>query len=156
MTDFVQFVVDTLDNHSWTYSPKPIIFHREDSERTDDSERTESVDLAENNALSVGKASDVRGPSGFDYAEENVEATVGVRVEGVHTDQRGNITDYADFKSLRDEVRSAILAERKHPISDADSDIHSLHVTDAEPRSANERDYYREDITVLFFGFEDV
>lgn len=153
MTELVQWLLDVIQTewNTANYDPMPIRFHRDDSKRLDTAARTQDVDLTEGNIVGVSSAptTEFQGLAG----QHSVKARPGlsVRVEGVHTDQRGHVAGADDWAALVGEVKRTIWTRRRHPLpSDG---YFRLHIRDEDNRSAGNREYYRTDLTVEFQGY---
>lgn len=169
--DYVRFIIDALDANWDTnnFDPAPIVVDRDDTQQYDTAEagnaevgdsvglaktvRELDVDLTDNNAVSVGSISTDRTPIGTEF-DHRIEATVSVRVEGVHESEFGHITDTQDFQALLSEVRRTILLEREFP--SPEDGIHTLDVVDEDDRSREYADYFRTDLTVVFRGYDEL
>lgn len=155
MPDYVQEVLDFIDTNWKTsnYSPKPILIDKRDGTWQNESRRTTSVDLTTegNSVVMVGGGPGTdHEPEGIQWSHDRVEAGVGVRVEGLHEDEHGDITDSADFGSLVDEVERTLQVERRRPIDD----YFSLIIRRTDRFSGNNTDYFRSDLSVFFDGLE--
>lgn len=159
--DLVQFVLDTLDTTgnggAWNTSnaDHPIRYNRRDGTREDTGEHTSSVDHSEDNVVSVALTNKNRTPIGTEFCYR-FEATLSVRLEGTHVNQRGNVdpdSSTATWKALTNELERALDTERTFPTTDVQvlSQMLSL---DAD-LSRNLRDTYRADYTLTIEGYED-
>lgn len=160
MTTLANFVLDVLETtgdggafDTNNYSPHPILFNKDDSERRDTGERTKSVDLTEGNVITVGSdPTTERTPvgTGFGY---RTRAGVTVLIEGTHVDNRGDITDSNDFGDLVDEVTRALSTEQTYPRPAEDE--HTLIVSDIDDLSPNNWQYYGATFDVFALGYDD-
>jgi len=94
----------------------------------------------------------------YDHALETV---VGLRLEGLHQSEYGHIdpdgADGVPWEELKTRVRRAILSGRTHPsVGRADTDYHSLFLSNDSDSSSDYSEYYRWDCDVVFHGYEDL
>lgn len=169
MTTEVEWVLDTIKTH-WNgeYPDDLIRVNRDNSEIIDeysgstvDAEIGDDVggpphtrlgDLSDGNF--VGASSDPLtsfSPIGFGYDHE-VEAGVGVRVEGLHHDEWGHTSSQAEFANLVNSIQRALLSQRSYPFGN----YHSLFIRESDSQSANHKDYYRQDFDVWFVGYDEL
>ncbi|WP_254766505.1 hypothetical protein [Salinilacihabitans rarus] len=138
---------------------------RDNSELLEGDIRSRKEDLQRSNYVGAALADRATSPLGFEYDHE-VEAVVGVRVEGLHADQWGHVDpdgalpptaddDGVPFDALVREIRKTLLRDRTYPQTNTpDTDHYTVLVTNESPDSAAFRDYYRYDLDVILRGDE--
>jgi hypothetical protein len=158
LTAFVLSILDTQANGgNWDASSAghPIRYNREDGKRLDTGNRTQGVDFTEGNVVSVRTVNRDRTPVGteFDY---RFVATLSVRLEGVHTDERGGIdptgSNGVPWQDLTRELEAALDRDRTFPTSDAN--VLSMVTSLDRDFSGDLKDNYRADYTVEIRGYE--
>jgi hypothetical protein len=151
---------------SGSYSDIPLErVDREDSEKLDGGVRSRKGELQEQNFVGAALAERGRTPIGteFDY---DVEAVVGVRVEGLHHDAYGYIDpsaslppstsgDPVPWSDLVDAIQDAVQTNRTFPsVGRSDTSYTHVRIANESDRSDNYGDYYRADFDLVFGGYE--
>lgn len=158
--NYTQFALDALDttgnggNWDTGSAEHPIRINRASSKRLDTGERIQGIGRRENHTVSVAPLSQSEFTPTGEFAQAKIAFDVSVRLEGVHTDDRGTISDYAEWKAIREECRDAIHTDREYPTSDVDT--LTLYIVDGTDRSKDLKDAFRWDGRARFLGFEDM
>lgn len=117
-------------------------------------ERTRSIELSQAAAIGASKGDSIEEAMGIDF-NFSVEQPVDIRIEGLHEYEHGTIESDAAFNDLVDGVKEAIKRVRKHPSIDADPRYyHTITIESETNLDAENRDYYRRDLTIHFHGNE--
>jgi hypothetical protein len=148
---------------------------RDTSTLLDGNIRSRTEDLQQANYVGASFADAERTPIGADYDHE-LEAVVGVRIEGLHVDYDGLVDPEASMPpanagdpvpwfedttagevGLVKAIRDAIMQARTFP-STGQQDIAYLdiQITNDTPASSDLGDYFRRDFDVVFRGFEEL
>jgi len=151
-----------------SYSDIPLErIDRDDSDKLDGNVRSHVSDLQADNYVGATFADRSTSPIGteFDY---DVEAVVGVRIEGLHHTEYGYVDpdaslppstagDPVPWDALVEEIRSAIMTDRKHPsVGRSNVSYTDVQIANENRQSANFGDYYRCDFDLLFNGYEEL
>lgn len=162
-----------------TYADIPLErIDRDDSELLDGSVRSHSEDLQADNYVGATLADTDRQAIGTEY-DHQVEVVVGVRIEGLHHTEHGNVDpdaalppgtandpvpwfEYVDGSDteqpgLVKEIRDAILRDRTFPSTrQADISYTDLQIANGVDTSSDYTDYYRHDFDVILSGYEEL
>lgn len=154
-----------LGGVSWDNIPLELV-DRDDSDSFEaDDIRSRSGRLEQNNIVSASLVDRASDPLGYEYDAE-VEGVVGIRIEGLHVNQRGHIDPNgtlppadgeqgAPFRDLVRAVRESLMMSRTYPTTPSpNTDHYTVQITNEAPQSSNYRDYYRHDLDVLLRGDE--
>lgn len=120
--------------------------------------RSRKTDLQDAVYVGAGTADRSREPIGTD-ADYDTEVVISVRVEGLHTDEFGDVdpngSDGIPFGTLVERLQDAIDTNLSYPdISNGDHTKHVL-IQNEAPQPFNYADYYRYDFDVVISKFED-
>jgi len=164
----VQTILDAIaDNWSaGSFADIPLErIDRDNSELLDGGVRSHTEDLQDSNYVGATLADRSADPIGTEY-DHRLEVVVGVRIEGAHHSEWGYVNpdaslppatagDPVPWQPLVDEIRTAILRDRREPTTgETDIDYLDLQITNEAPQSADYGDYYRHDVDVLLTGYE--
>lgn len=168
MSAEVDWVLETIKANwsagAWTDVPLERI-NRDNSELLEGDIRSRSEELERSNYVGASLVDRDSDPLGTEY-DLDVETVVGLRIEGLHADQWGNVDPDASlpptesggpvpFDGLVREIRHALLRDRTYPETDTpDTDHYTVLITNESPDSAAYRDYYRYDFDVVLQGDE--
>ena len=128
--------------------------NRNDSKQLEQSLTSLTDDLQRSNYVGVGAATTGLAPIGteFGYVSEPI---VSVRVVGMDSDDKfGHIADHAEFRTLVNNIRTAIRAEDEHPATTGNGTYHTILEQDLTDLSANYRDYYLATWDLQFRGYD--
>ncbi len=133
---------------------------RDESELLEGNIRSRQADLQEANYVGATLADRSTEPIGTEF-DLLVEATVGLRIEGLHHSEWGNIDqndeDGVPFDELVDDIQQALWSEREFPnVGRDNTNYHSLYLENYAPQSAQFADYYRYDFDVRLTGHEEL
>jgi hypothetical protein len=174
MSAEVEFVLDTLASvvtnqthplrrvdrdNTLTYLGDNTVANTADSDILE----TKEGDLTEANYVGVSFVDENTEPIGTEY-DHDIERVVGVRIEGLDSDEWGYIdpdgndgVPFTGSNSLSKAIRDAILDKRSFPsVGAPDVGYHSLRIDNYEADSNSHGDYYRTDFDVVFEGYEDL
>lgn len=152
----VEQVLTWLGNWNSTNADQPVFIDRDDAESASFNDRQVAYDLTDNNAISVASSPDRdTEPIGTGYDHRIVDG-VNLRIEGAHTDQWGHVADADEFQDIIDEAERVILTERTSFPTVNGIDYHSVILRNGTNLSADEKDYFRYDVDVVFEGYEDL
>ncbi|MFB6237519.1 MAG: hypothetical protein ABEH81_04025 [Halopenitus sp.] len=131
---------------------------RDDSELLEDDIREREGELQKSNFVGATHADEDTEPTGSEY-NSKLETVVGIRIEGLHVDEWGNVdptgTDGITWETLKNNIRRGILQERSFPpVGAPNRDYHTLLVTNQADQSDDYRDFYRYDFDVVLDGYE--
>lgn len=134
--------------------------NRDTSDQLEGDIRARSGDLQDAVFVGATFAGQSNDPVGTEYSHR-VEATVGVRIEGLHVDQYGLVDpsgEEADtWQSIVNAAKDALLRERSYPdVPDARPAYKDLLITNEAPQSSQHRDYFRHDFDVVLRGYDDL
>lgn len=154
--ELVEQVLTWLNNWNTANAAKPTIIDRDNSDSASFNERKVAYDLTDNHAISVSSSpSRTTTAIGTGY-DHRVTDAVNCRIEGAHTDQWGTIADASAFQTIIDEAERVILTERTSFPTVNGIDYHSVILRNGTNLSADEKDYFRYDVDVVFEGYEDL
>lgn len=159
----VQFVLDAIDsNYGTPLADVPLErIDRDASEILEQDVHTVTAELRGSNYVGATLADRTTDAIGTEY-DHDVQAVVGVRIEGLHHSKWGHVdadgSDGVPWDDLVQTIRRAILQERTFPsVSDRPNTTYTdLRTANDQDLSSNYADYYRYDFDVLFNGFEDL
>ncbi|MFD1512461.1 hypothetical protein [Halomarina rubra] len=154
--DTTEWALDVLST-GWSLVDEPAFINRESTEDVATGERSKVHDLTDANAVSIASPATDRSPVGVEYDLE-VETTLSIRIEGLAESEWGHIADSGEWRTLVEEVRRLLFAERRWPIENPDGDVHyhTLLPREESDRSAEHRDYWRTDLSLVLRGYEDL
>lgn len=162
MNPEVEFVLDAIDsNYGEALEDVPLKrVDRDNSDILEDDVHTRTGKLEETNFVGARFADRSPTPIGTEY-DHRIEAVVGVRIEGMHHSEYGHIdpdgVEGVDWDELVRKIRRAILTERKFPdVGRSDTGYTYLSLANEVDTSSEYADYYRYDMDILFFGFEEL
>jgi len=120
--------------------------------------RSRKTDLQDAVYVGAGTADRSREAIGTD-ADYDTEVTIGVRIEGLHTDEFGDVdpggSDGIPFGTLVDRLQDAIDTNLSYPtIPNGDHNTHVL-IQNEVPQPFNYADYYRYDFDAVVHKYED-
>lgn len=158
----VQWVLDQLqsvvNNQPADYPLERI--DRDNSEILEGSVDTRRAELQDANYVGAALVDRSTSPIGTEY-DHDVEAVVGVRIEGYSGDF-GNIDPdgqdgvvFAGDGGLVEQIRDAVLVKRTFPAAGgSDTEYTHVAIQNEAPQSSNYADYWRHDFDLVFSGFE--
>jgi len=164
MLDLTEFVLDVLDGWDTSnYDPQPALVNGNDSTFYASpppgytaGDRTQDFDFTHGNLITVDNGPDrQQTPIGTEY-DYDVEDGVTVVIQGAHESQHGHIADHDDFRTLVDEARRLIQADRRFPVSGDGEAYVSLQVDLESDNSHEYRDFYEYTFDVTFDGYEEL
>jgi len=109
------YVLDTIETE-WPDGSLPDDLHliQRDDAVIRGSGRALDADLSKGNYVGAALSRIDPEPNGV-RAEPALEATVAVRIDGMHESEHGYITDYAEFQTLVENVKAALRVQRYQP-----------------------------------------
>ena len=139
--------------------------NRDESRILEDNVRSRTAELREANVVGVTLADRNTAAIGTRY-DHRAEATLGVRIEGLHYGEHGHVDDSgsegipwttASRQGLVDRCREAILKARTFPdAGDAATTYTTVIQSSDTPLSSNYADAYRRDLEFRLEGFEEL
>lgn len=109
--------------------------------------------LRQANYVGVARGGDTPTPIGTEFGYRSVPV-LNVRVVGLDAEQFGHIDDHADFRTLVENIKTAIRAEDEHPSTTGAGTYHTIIEQDATDSSATGGDYYAETWDLQFRGYD--